>query len=84
MPYRIILHPYVTEKTMAEMEKHNRIQFIVSKKANKKQIAWAFEKIFEVKVANVNTLNRKEGKLAMITLKPEYSAEEIGMRIGIF
>ena len=83
-PHSIILHPFVTEKTMFQMERENKLEFIVDKRADKKKIKAAFEELFESKVSNVNTKIRKDGKHAIIQLTPEYSAEEIGMRIGIF
>ncbi|HDH45519.1 MAG TPA: 50S ribosomal protein L23 [Thermococcus sp.] len=83
-PYEIILYPYVTEKTMEAIEKKNALEFIVARKANKKQIKEAVEKAFNVKVKSVNTKITKRGKHAIVTLEPEYSAEEVGMRIGIF
>lgn len=88
----ILLHPYVTEKTMNMMSgtpaqdstDGNRIEFIVLRGATKPQIKEAFEKQFEVKVEKVYTFIRKDGKHAIIKLKAGYSAEEIGMRIGVF
>ncbi len=62
----------------------NRLEFVVRRNATKPQIKEAFEKQFDVKVAHVYTFNREDGKHAIIKLKPEYSAEEIGMRIGVF
>lgn len=83
-PYDIIYHPYVTEKTMNFMEKNNALEFIVKKDANKKQIKQAIEDMFEVKVKNVRTRITKNGKHAIVTFMPEFKAEDIGMRIGIF
>ncbi|HEC95233.1 MAG TPA: 50S ribosomal protein L23 [Thermoplasmatales archaeon] len=83
-PYEIILHPYVTEKTMDLMEKCNALDFVVNLKANKKQIKEAVEKAFDAKVKSVNIRITRTGKHAVVTFTPEYSAEEIGMRIGIF
>ena len=83
-PYAVILYPFVTEKTMFQMERENKLEFVVSRKANKGQIKSAFEELFESKVQKVNTRITKDGKHAIIQLKPEFSAEEIGMRIGIF
>ncbi|MCD6473889.1 MAG: 50S ribosomal protein L23 [Thermoplasmata archaeon] len=83
-PYEIILHPYVTEKTLAMIENNNALQFAVKMDANKKQIREAVEKIFDVKVEKVTTKIGKRGKIATVKLKPEYNAEDIGMRIGIF
>ena len=83
-PFEFIYHPFVTEKTMNLMERLNRLEFVVARGANKKQIKVAFEKLYNVKVDKINTRILKDGKHAIIKMKPEYSAEEIGMRIGIF
>ena len=83
-PYKIIYHPFVTEKTMIFMEKNNALEFVVKREANKKQIKAAIEKMFEAKVKDVNTRITKKGKHAIITFMPEFKAEDIGMRIGIF
>jgi large subunit ribosomal protein L23 len=81
-PYEIIKHPYITEKTMALMEKNNSLQFIARIDVNKKQIKEAIEKMFEVKVESVNTRITRKGKIATVKLKPEYKAEDIATRIG--
>jgi len=83
-PYGIVLHPFVTEKTMNFMDKNNAIEFVVRRNANKKAIKDAIEQMFEVKVANVNTRITKKGKHAIVKFTPEFKAEDIGMRIGIF
>jgi len=91
-PLDILLHPYVTEKTLNMMSgtpaqdstDGNRIEFVVRRNATKPQIKAAFEKQFEVKVEHVWTFVREDGKHAIIKLKPEFSAEEIGMRMGVF
>ncbi len=83
-PYSIILHPFVTEKTMNFMDKNNAIEFVVRRTSNKKIIKEAVEKMFDVKVKNVNTRVTKKGKHAIVTFMPDYKAEDIGMRIGIF
>jgi len=88
----IILHPYVTEKTMnamsgtptQDLKDGNKLEFVVRKDASKPEIKKAFEERFEAKVAKVNVRQMKDGKHAIIKLKEGYSAEEIGMRIGIF
>jgi len=88
----VLLHPYVTEKTLnmlqgtpaQNLKDGNRLEFLVDRRATKPDIRKAFEEIFEVKVDRVNTFVRKDGKHAIIKLKPQFSAEEIGMRIGVF
>lgn len=57
----VIRKPIVTEKSVALMEQ-NKYTFVVDKHASKIEIKHAVEKIFNVKVINVATMNRK-GKL---------------------
>ena len=83
-PFEIILHPYVTEKTMIQMERNNALEFVVKRDARKKQIKKSVEKMFDVKVKNVNTKITKNGKHALVVFMPEFKAEDVGMRIGIF
>ncbi|PNX50909.1 MAG: 50S ribosomal protein L23 [Thermoplasmata archaeon M8B2D] len=83
-PYDIIFHPFVTEKTMNFMEKNNAIEFVVRRTASKQQIKNAVEEMFEVKVKNVNTRISKDGKHAIVKFMPDFKAEDVGMRIGIF
>jgi len=83
-PYDIILHPYVTEKSMNQMEKNNALEFIVKRNSDKNQIKKSVEKMFDVKVKNINTRITKNGKHAIVTFMPEFKAEDIGMRIGVF
>ncbi|MHB8586010.1 MAG: 50S ribosomal protein L23 [Thermoplasmatota archaeon] len=81
----IVLHPFVTEKTMSGMEKENKLEFVVHRKANKKQIKAAIEALFEAKVHSVNTRFATDGqKHAVVRFKPESKAEDVGMRVGIF
>lgn len=89
---KVLLHPYVTEKTMNHMTgtptqdftDGNKLEFIVHKKATKAEIKGAFEERFEVKVESICTKISRHGKHATIKLADGYSAEEIGMRIGVF
>ena len=53
----IIIKPIVTEKMTAQGEKLNRYGFIVDRKANKLQIKAAVEQMYNVTVADVNTIN---------------------------
>ena len=53
----IIKKPVITEKMTAISEKLNRYAFIVDKNSNKYQIKDAVEKLYDVKVVAVNTMN---------------------------
>ncbi|WP_017538020.1 MULTISPECIES: 50S ribosomal protein L23 [Nocardiopsis] len=56
-PRDIIVEPVISEKSYG-LQDQNQYTFIVRPDANKTQIKIAVEKIFEVKVASVNTINR--------------------------
>ncbi|PLX34337.1 MAG: 50S ribosomal protein L23 [Hyphomicrobiales bacterium] len=56
--YDIIISPSITEKS-TESSEFNKVVFNVAKKATKPQIKEAVERLFDVKVKAVNTLNRK-------------------------
>ena len=53
----IIIKPIVTEKLTVRGEKLNRYGFIVDREANKLQIKAAVEQLYNVTVADVNTVN---------------------------
>ena len=57
-PHDVIIEPVVSEKSYAAIEE-NVYTFIVAKGASKPEIRNAVERIFGVKVAKVNTLNRQ-------------------------
>ncbi|HET7489392.1 MAG TPA: 50S ribosomal protein L23 [Acidimicrobiales bacterium] len=57
-PRDVILRPVVSEKSYALLEE-GVYTFVVDPRANKTEIRQAVESIFNVQVANVNTLNRK-------------------------
>jgi large subunit ribosomal protein L23 len=91
-PYAILLHPYVTEKSLNALDgtaamnftDGNKLEFVVRRRATKAQIRAAFEELFEAKVEKVNTRICKDGKHALIKLAAGYDAKEISMRIGVF
>lgn len=83
-PYKVLRYPYLTEKSIGLVEKENKIVFIVDRKANKKQIKEAFEKVFEVKVERVNTqITPKGEKKAYVKLKPEFKAIDVATKLGM-
>ncbi len=57
-PRDVILKPVVSEKSYALLD-DGVYTFVVDPSANKTEIRQAVEAVFKVRVANVNTLNRK-------------------------
>jgi|TARA_B100001964_G_C14251708_1_gene610289 large subunit ribosomal protein L23 len=81
----VIINPDVTEKSMRLIETENKLVFIVSRGFNKVEIKNTLENLYEVKIADINTLITPLGvKKAYVQLSPEFKAEEIATRIGIF
>jgi large subunit ribosomal protein L23 len=56
--YDVILSPVITEKATV-LSEHSQVVFKVRRSATKPQIQEAVERLFNVKVKAVNTLNRK-------------------------
>ena len=93
-PRDILLAPVVSEKSYGLLDE-GKYTFIVDPRANKTEIKIAVERVFGVKVASVNTLNRqgktrrtrfglgkrKNTKRAIVTLK-EGSIDIFGGSVG--
>ncbi len=69
-PRGIIKHPLITEKS-SDLKEVNWYVFAVDRRANKREISDAVEKIFKVKVDRVRTLT-KAGK----------SVKRFGRKVG--
>jgi len=63
----ILLKPLVTEKMTDLSEKLNRVGFVVDRRATKIDIKKAVEKMYNVKVAAVNTMNYQGKKKSRFT-----------------
>ena len=87
-PRDIIVKPVVSEKSFGLVD-DGKYTFEVDPRSNKTEIKLAIEKIFNVKVASVNTLNRtgktrrtrfgigkrKDTKRAIVTLKSGFTID---------
>ncbi|MFH0726072.1 MAG: 50S ribosomal protein L23 [Pseudomonadota bacterium] len=58
-PYDIIKKPMITEKSTIQKESANQVCFEVDRRANRVEIRNAVEKLFNVKVADVRTMQVK-------------------------
>ena len=84
--YNVVVRPLVTEKGTHQSERRGAYAFQVNPEANKAQIKQAIEKIYNVKVRQVRTANRKgkhrrtgmrmgttsHWKKAVVVLHPDY------------
>ncbi len=67
LPEEVIVRPIITEKSNDQLQA-GKYTFEVNKKATKVDIAKAVEKLFDVKVLNVNTMIVK-GKVKRVRYK---------------
>eukprot|EP00761_Pharyngomonas_kirbyi_P008380 gb/GECH01008391.1/.p1 GENE.gb/GECH01008391.1/~~gb/GECH01008391.1/.p1 ORF type:complete len:145 (+),score=7.73 gb/GECH01008391.1/:1-435(+) len=82
--YRILKYPLTTEKAMKNIETNNTLVFMCDIKSNKKTIASAIHKLYNVRATRVNTLVSPEGnKKAYIKLTPDSDALDVANKIGI-
>ena len=89
---KVLLEPRVTEKSTFTADRHRQFVFKVMRDANKRDIKRAVEKMFEVEVESVQTLNvrgknkmfrrargkRPDWKKAYVKLKPGFDIAFIG------
>lgn len=92
-PRNIIISPIITEKSENQVHNTNTYTFKVSINANKIEIKHAIEKIFSVKVLDVNTIRmlgkpkrlgrysgkRPDWKKAIVTLRNGDKIAEFGV-----
>ena len=57
-PHDVLLAPVISEKSYGLLDQ-NKYTFVVAPGANKTQIKIAVEQVFNVKVLDVNTMNRQ-------------------------
>jgi large subunit ribosomal protein L23 len=90
-PEEVVIKPILTEKSYRLQDEDNTYTFRVREDANKIQIREAVEKMFDVQVEDVRTMNQKgktrsfrfqEGetpsiKKALVTLEPSYHIDLI-------
>lgn len=54
---QVLIAPHVSEKTTNVADRHNQVVFRVARDASKPEIRKAVEKLFEVEVRDVTTVN---------------------------
>jgi large subunit ribosomal protein L23 len=80
---KIILRPYITEKTFALVEKDSRICFIVDPNANKTSIKEAIKTLYEEDVVDINTARTIAGKKAFVKFESVEKARDLATKIGM-
>lgn len=80
---KILMRPYVTERTFDQIEKENKLCFIVDDRVTKTQIASAVEALYEMKVKAVNTARTIKGKKAFVRFLEANAATDLATKLGL-
>ncbi|MBN2467589.1 MAG: 50S ribosomal protein L23 [Deltaproteobacteria bacterium] len=83
--YDVIKRPVLTEKTTVQKDSNNKITFEVDRRANKIEIKQAVEKVFKVKVADVQTM-MVSGKVKRVGRfsgkRPDWKKAVVSLKAG--
>jgi len=80
---RIIVKPYITEKTFAMIENESKICFIVERSSSKPEIKEAVKTLYKENVKNVNTARTIYGKKAFVQFENVEKARDLATKIGM-
>ncbi len=80
---RVVLKPYVTEKTFAMVENESKVCFIVERSASKPQIVEAVKILYNEKPIDVNTARTVYGKKAFVKFETTAKARDLATKIGM-
>ena len=80
---KVILKPYITEKTFAMVENENKICFIVERSASKPQIVEAIKTLYNENATDVNTARTIYGKKAFVKFETTEKARDLATKIGM-
>jgi len=80
---KILRRPYVTERTFEQIEKENKLCFLVEDRASKTQISSAVEALYELKVGAVNTARTIKGKKAFVRFAEDGAAASLATKLGL-
>ncbi|MCV0400593.1 MAG: 50S ribosomal protein L23 [Nitrosopumilus sp.] len=80
---KVIIKPYITEKTFAMVENESKICFIVERSANKTEISEAVKILYKENVKKVNTARTIYGKKAFVQFENTEKARDLATKIGM-
>ena len=80
---KIIIRPYITEKTFALVENEQKICFIVKRDATKTMIKSAVKTLYNEDTLNVDTARTVYGKKAFVEFASIDKARDLATKIGV-
>jgi len=80
---KIIIRPYITEKTFALVENEQKICFIVKRDATKLMVKNAVKALYNEDSIGVNTARTVYGKKAFVQFESVEKARDLATKIGM-
>jgi large subunit ribosomal protein L23 len=80
---KIIIKPYITEKTFAMVENESKVCFIAENSATKPQIVEAIKILYNENVTKVNTARTIYGKKCYVKFETTAKARDLATKIGM-
>ena len=80
---KIILKPYITEKTFAMVENERKVCFVVEDSASKPEIKEAIKTLYNEDAIDVNTAKTIYGKKAFVQFENTEKARDLATKIGM-
>lgn len=80
---KIVLKPYITERTFSLVENESRICFIVHPKATKSKIVDAIKTLYNQDAVDINTCKTVYGKKAFVKFTDIEKARDLATKIGM-
>jgi len=79
----LIIAPYVTEKTFNQIERENKLAFIIADEATKEEVIEAIGILYEEDAAEVNTTRTIRGKKAFVKFVAAEGARQLATKLGL-
>ena len=80
---KIILGPYITERTFALVENERKLCFIVENAATKPKIMDAIKTLYNETATGINTAKTIYGKKAFVQFESTDKARDLATKIGM-
>ena len=80
---KIILHPYITEKTFSMVENEQKICFLVNRESSKPSIIEAVKTLYDENAIQIETARTVYGKKAFVKFDSADKARDLATKIGM-
>ena len=80
---KIVIRPYITEKTFALVENEQKICFLVNRESSKPRIIEAIKTLYNEKAIQIETARTVYGKKAFVKFDSADKARDLATKIGM-